>query len=205
MRFKLVPTNDAFFDYFQDSADNAAECAKRLRDLVNDFTDVEAKHQRVVDSEQQGDRYTKKIVQALNHTFVTPFDREDIHRLAEEFDDVVDDMLAVSDLLLLASGGEILLPELAEQAELLCQMTEQAALLTQKLPKMRGHEPYLEAIDKLESQGDAIYRRALARLFAEHDALTILRWKDVISEMERAINAVEDISKVVESVVVKHA
>jgi uncharacterized protein Yka (UPF0111/DUF47 family) len=204
MRFKLVPTNDAFFDYFQDSADNAAECARRLRDLVNDFTDVAVKHQRVVDCEQQGDRYTQKIVQALNHTFVTPFDREDIHRLAEEFDDVVDDMLAVSDLLQLASGGEIL-PELAEQAELLCQMTEQAVLLMQKLPKMRGVEPYLEAIDKLESQGDSIYRRTLARLFAEHDALTILRWKDVISEMERAINTVEDISDVVESVVVKHA
>ncbi|MDQ1710196.1 MAG: uncharacterized protein QOG49_1581 [Frankiaceae bacterium] len=204
MRFKLVPTNDAFFDYFLESAENASECARRLRDLVTDFTDVAAKHQRVVDCERLGDRYTHKIVQALNHTFVTPFDREDIHRLAEEFDDVVDDMLAVSDLLQLAAGGDIL-PELIEQAELLVQMTEQACLLMKKLPKMKGVEPFLEAIDKLESQGDSVYRRTLARLFAEHDAMTILRWKDVVGEMEKAINTVEDISNVVESVVVKHA
>jgi predicted phosphate transport protein (TIGR00153 family) len=204
MRFKLVPTNDAFFDYFSDSAQNAAECARRLRELISDFTDVAAKHQRVVDCEQQGDRHTQKIVKALNHSFVTPFDREDIHRLAEEFDDVCDDMLAVSDLLQLVAG-DVILPELLEQADILCKITEQACLLMEKLPKMRGVEPFLEAIDKIESEGDTVYRRTLGRLFAEHDALTILRWKDVVSEMEKAINTVEDISDVVESVVLKHA
>src|SRR5687768_13622085 len=99
MRFKLVPTNDIFFDLFRDAARNAAEGAVRLRELVVDFTEVSAKHDRVVECERRGDEITSDILHRLNTTFVTPFDREDIHAIAEELDDVLDDILAVSDLL----------------------------------------------------------------------------------------------------------
>jgi len=204
MRFKLVPTDDTFFDMFAESAANAAEAAKRLRTLFADFTDVKAKHDAVVECERRGDALTTSILRRLDSSFVTPFDREDIHALAEELDDVVDDMLAVSDLMQLVSVDEVL-PEMNELADILVAMTEQTVGLFGRLKSMRDVQQYLDAIDKLESEGDAIYRRTLARLFTDLDAVSILKWKDIVQAMEGALNTVEDVSNVVESIVLKHA
>src|SRR5437870_883735 len=189
---------------FDASAANAAECARRLQDLVTDFRDVADKHTRVVECERGGDSLTREILLRLNSTFVTPFDREDIHALAEELDDVVDDILAVSDLLNLLPVDEIL-PELKEQADILVRMADETVGLMGRLPSMQGVEVYLEATDKLESEGDSVYRRTLARLFRDYEAIEVLKWKDIIEAMEAALNTVEDISNVVESIVLKHA
>jgi uncharacterized protein len=204
-RFRLMPSDERFFTLFNQAAMNAAECARRLRDLVTDFDDIEVKHGEVVACERRGDQLTNEILHRLNGTFVTPFDREDIHALAEELDDVVDDIMAVSDLLQLLSV-EVVLPELAEQADLLVHMADQTVGLIGRLRTMRGTAPFLSAIDQLESEGDAVYRRTLGRLFSgEYEALEVLRWKDIIEAMEAALNTVEDISDVVESIVLKHA
>jgi predicted phosphate transport protein (TIGR00153 family) len=204
MRFKLVPTDDKFFDLFSESAVNAAEAAKRLHTLISDFTDVKAKHDRVVECERRGDELTRVILRRLDSSFVTPFDREDIHALAEELDDVVDDMLAVSDLMQLVSVDTVL-PEMVELADILVRMTEETVTLFGRLKSMKDMQPILDAIDKLESEGDSVYRRTLARLFAEFDALTVLKWKDIVQAMEGALNTTEDVSNVVESIVLKFA
>lgn len=204
MRFKLVPTDDKFFDLFNESAANAHDAARCLQALVNDFTDISAKHEAVVRCEQRGDELTSTILRRLDSSFVTPFDREDIHSLAEEVDDICDDVLGVSDLMQLVAIDEVM-PEMRELADLLVAMTEQLVALFGRLKSMKGVQPYLDSIDKLETQGDAIYRRMMARLFAEADALTVLKWKDIVAAMEAAINATEDASNVVESVVLKHA
>ena len=205
LRFRLVPTDDRFFDLFEQSAANAVECAQRLRSMLDNLHERDAAHRRVVESERRGDQITREILRRLNATFVTPFDREDIHALAEELDDVVDDMLAVSHLLLIVPPDSPL-PELKEQADLLVQMSEQALKLVSMLRPMKGLEPSLEAVDRLESEGDAVYRRILGRFMSgEFDALEVLRWKDIVEAMEAAMNTVEDISNVVESIVLKHA
>ncbi|HZN15829.1 MAG TPA: DUF47 family protein [Acidimicrobiales bacterium] len=206
MRFKLVPTDDRFFDLFSAAAENAAECSRRLRDLLSsDFTDLASKHERIIECEQRGDELTRTIVTRLNTTFVTPFDREDIHALAEELDDVVDDMMAVSHRLQLASLDQPL-PELRDQAEVLVAMADETVALMHRLESMKNVQPHLDAIDKLESEGDALYRRTLARLFSgEFDALDVLRWKDIVEALEAALNTLEDVSNVVESIVLKHA
>jgi predicted phosphate transport protein (TIGR00153 family) len=205
VRFRLVPTDDRFFTLFCDSAANAAECARRLRDLLTDFTDIEAKHSKVIERERKGDEVTQNILQRLNSTFVTPFDREDIHALAEELDDVVDDMLEVSHRLQLASVADPL-PELKEQADVLVQMADETVALIGRLQTMKGVRPHLDAIDRLESEGDTVYRRTLARLFSgDYDALDVIKWKDIVEAMEAAINTLEDVSNVVESIVLKHA
>jgi uncharacterized protein Yka (UPF0111/DUF47 family) len=174
LRFRLLPSDDRFFVLFNQSAMNTAECARRLSDMVNDFDDLDAKYTLVVDCERRGDQLTTEILQRLDATFVTPFDREDIHALAEELDDVVDDMLAVSDLLRLLSI-ETVLPELKEQADLLVQMGDQTVGLMGRLQSMRGTGPFLEAIDQLETEGDAVYHRSLGRLFSgEYEALEVL-------------------------------
>ena len=204
MRFRLIPTDDKFFALFNDSATNVAECARRLRDVLAEPTNV-ALHEKVAACEHDGDEIVHTILQRLNTTFVTPFDREDIHALAEELDDVVDDMLEVSHRMQLTSITTVL-PELKEQADLVVQCADETRQLIERLESMKGVQPHLDAIDRLESEGDADHRRTLARLFSgEFDALEVLRWKDVIEAMEAALNTLENISDVVESIVLKHA
>jgi hypothetical protein len=204
MRFRLIPTDDKFFALFNDSATNVAECARRLRDVLAEPTNA-ALHEKVAACEHDGDEIVHTILQRLNTTFVTPFDREDIHALAEELDDVVDDMLEVSHRMQLTSITTVL-PELKEQADLVVQCADETRQLIERLESMKGVQPHLDAIDRLESEGDAVHRRTLARLFSgEFDALEVLRWKDVIEAMEAALNTLENISDVVESIVLKHA
>jgi predicted phosphate transport protein (TIGR00153 family) len=204
MRFRLVPSDDRFFDLFSDSARNAEECARRLVDVVSG-DDRKAAFDRVMECERKGDQLTTDILHRLDTTFVTPFDREDIHALAEELDDVVDDIYQVGALLRIIPVGEPL-PELVEQAELCVKMAAEVSALVDRLESMKDMKGLLESIDRLESEGDAVYRRAIKRLFSgEFEALDVIKWKDVISAMEAALNALEDIGDVVESIVLKHA
>ena len=204
MRFRLVPTDDRFFGLFSDSARNIEECSRHLRDHLRNPTDSQG-FSRVIDCETRGDELTSAILHRLDTSFVTPFDREDIHALAEEMDDVVDDMHAVAALMGMMSLNEAL-PEVLEQAELIVRMSEKTVELIGNLESMKGTKPLLDDIDKLESEGDAVYRRTLARLFSgEFEALDVLKWKDIVTAMEAAMNALEDISDVVESIVLKHA
>src|SRR4051794_4786991 len=190
----MVPTDDAFLTYFEEAAANTSECAQRLADVIADLRAVESGHVRVIECEHRGDEITRTILRRLSSTFVTPFDREDIHALAEEIDDVVDEMLAVSHLLRLVRV-DIPLPELKEQAQVLVEICEQAAKLVGQLRSMRDVGPLLDAIDRLESEADAVFRRIQARLFSgEYDALTVIIWKDIATAMETAVNTVEDIS-----------
>jgi predicted phosphate transport protein (TIGR00153 family) len=203
VRFRLLPTDDKFFPLFDQAAANAAECARRLRAVIADGS--EGGHERINECEHQGDEITRSILQRLNSTFVTPFDREDIHALAESFDDVVDDIQTVSQLMLLTHLSDPL-PEMAEQADLLVRMAEEAEALINQLESMKGVQPHLDAIDAQESEGDAIYRRILSRLYSgEMEAIEILRVKGIVEALEGAMNTIEDISDVVESIVLKHA
>src|SRR4051794_13857617 len=135
MRFRLLPSDDRFFDLFNEAAVNAAECARYLRDLINDDSGVRA-NDGVMRSEHRGDELTDEILQRLNTSFVTPFDREDIHALAEELDDVVDDMLEVAYRLQLGDRDVALMPELKQQADVLVQMGEEVVAMIAGLEPM---------------------------------------------------------------------
>ncbi len=204
MKLRLLPTDREFFALFQQAAANSAACSRRLAELLGDPTNTEALH-AVIASEREGDVVTASILDRLNTSFVTPFDREDIHALAEEFDDVVDDMLAVARRVELLSVTS-LPPELLEQAELLIELTDEAAELMARLEAMKDMGPHLAAIDRLESQGDMLHHAALARFFSgEFEALDVMRWKDLVDAMENSMNRIEDISDVVEAIVLKHS
>jgi predicted phosphate transport protein (TIGR00153 family) len=204
MRFRLLPTDEKFFELFQQSAANAALCARSLAELL-DAPDDQALFEKVLGFEKEGDSITSQILERLDTSFVTPFDREDIHSLAEELDDCVDDMQAVAHRLEL-TGVRAIPPELREQAAVLIEMADEAAELMARLESMQGLGPHLEAIDRLESQGDDLHHRALGRLYSgDVEALDVLRWKDLIELMEQSMNAIEDISDVVESIVLKHS
>jgi predicted phosphate transport protein (TIGR00153 family) len=204
MRFRLLPTDEGFFDLFSAAAANADTCARALGRLMADPTSSAAVAE-VIDAERHGDGITAQILKRLDTSFVTPFDREDIHALAEEFDDVVDDMQTVAQRVELLSVGSTV-PWLVRQSEVLIAQAAQGVELMAKIESMKNLGPHLQAIDKLESEGDTIYNEALAQLFSgEFDALDVLRWKDLVEAMEKAINTMEDIGDVVESIMLKHA
>jgi len=203
VRFRLLPTDDRFFSLFNDAAANMADCARRLRELLDG---AEGGLAAVVACERHGDELIRQILTRLNTSFVTPFDREDIHALAEELDDVVDDVMEVGYRLELANYDLAGMPELKQQADLLVQMADEMVALVDRLGSMKGTQPYLDAIDRLESEGDRVYRQALARLFTgELKAREGMYWKDVVDAMEEALDALEDASDVVEGIVLKHA
>jgi len=202
-RLRLAPGDERFFELFEKAAANTLRCAVELRKLVVSFTDVDDHYQVIRGYERRGDEVTMELLRLLDASFVTPYDREDIHALVEELDDVVDEMFSAASLIqLLKVDGS--LSELVELAELLVTMSEEVAALIERLRSRDGARYHLERIEQLEHHGDAIYRKAIERLFGgEYDAIEILKWKDIVQAFENSANAIEDVSDVVESILVK--
>jgi predicted phosphate transport protein (TIGR00153 family) len=205
VRFRLVPTDEGFFPLFNQAAENLADAARQLRDLLDEFENVHTKHARIDDCERRGDQLTHTILRRLDSSFVAPFDREDIHALTEKLDDVVDDIQAVSELLLLHDVAEPL-SEVREIVDVLVKAADANVALIAKLPKLKGLESDLEAIDRLESEADRLYRKTVAHLFSgDFNAFDVLRWKDIVEAIEDAVNKLEGVSDIVEGIALKHS
>jgi uncharacterized protein len=209
VKLRIFPREESYFDLFEAVGANVAEAARLLLDMVQDFVDPEMKAKRLVECEHEGDRLTHAILSRLNSTFITPFDREDIYALASQLDDAVDAMEAAADMLVLHRVVEPL-DVVVEQARLI----DQAARLTADgLHQLRDLkvEPlrsYWVGINDLENQGDRIYRRGRADLYnftGEHPARYVLVWKDIVEELEVALDTLEHVAHTVESIVLKHA
>ena len=207
MKLKVSNRAEAFFELFQVSADNVKAAAKTLKELTENYTDVELKAHRIQEREHDGDQVTQEIIKLLNTTFITPMDREDIHRIATDLDDVMDAIEAAADLFVLHSIQEPL-PVMVAQADVLYRAAVQTAEAFEEFPKMGKAklEPYWIEINSLENEGDQLYRRALADLFGgDHRAMDVLRWKEVIEKFEEALDELENVANTIESVVLKHA
>jgi predicted phosphate transport protein (TIGR00153 family) len=204
-RFRLVPTDEGFFDLFSAAAANARECADEVEKMLASFSDAESHYEKIKTFERRGDELTVELLRRLDASFVVPYDREDIHALTEELDDVVDDMFAAASLIALVQP-ETALPEVADLAEVLVAMTDELVALMGCLTNGSGARHRLERIEHLERQGDVIYRRSIGRLFnGEYDALEVMKWKDIVQSLEDSLNAIEDVSDVVESILVKNS
>lgn len=205
MKFRLIPSTDEFFVLFGKSASNLAHAARGLQAVLDDFERREELHAVVRQHERTGDELTQALLRQLDMSFVTPFDREDIHALAEQLDDVVDDIYHLSEVLVLLPVSFVL-PEFREQVAVLAEMGRCTVELIDRLPLMKGLRPLLDQLDELESKGDAIYRRTLQRLFSgEFDPLEVIKWKDLVESAEEAIDGLEDVADIVATISFKHA
>jgi uncharacterized protein len=209
VRLRLFPREDSYFDLFSAAGANMVDAAKGLLDMVEHFDDPESKRDRLKDLEHEGDRITHEIFVRLNSTFVTPFDREDIYALASQIDDVVDAIEATSDMLVLHKVDEPI-PQVIEQARLLDKACRETAAGLGHLRKVdrKALEAYWVQVNELENQGDQLYRHARAELYAfdvEHPARFVLVWKDIIEQLEDAIDSLEHVAHTVETIVLKHA
>jgi predicted phosphate transport protein (TIGR00153 family) len=207
MKLKISQRSEEFFELFTESASNLRAASDLLGDLVEDYREVETKARRVQEREHEGDNITHQIIRRLNTTFITPIDREDIYELATALDDVLDAIEAASDLFVL-HAIEAPLPAMKAQVRVLrsaVQQTEQAIATLPRMDRARL-EPYWVEINRLENEGDQLFRRAVADLFSgDHKAMDVLKWKEVIESLEEALDGLENVANVIESVVVKHA
>jgi hypothetical protein len=211
VKLRIFPREESFFDLFEAAGDNLAEAARLLLDMVEDFVDPEMKAKRLTDCEHEGDRLTHAILSRLNSTFVTPFDREDIYALAGNLDDVVDSLEAAADMLVLHRIAEPI-ETVVQQARLVHDACRETALGLKHLRKL-DEEPlrsYWIRINELENEGDRLYRHARADLYsfndaAEHPARYLLMWKDIVDEIERALDELEHVAHTIESIVLKNA
>jgi predicted phosphate transport protein (TIGR00153 family) len=203
LRLRLVPREESFFDLFEDMARKVHEGAEELLDLLKNYTDLDRKAGRVLDIEHEGDEITHEVIRRLNTTFITPFDREDIHRLASSLDDVLDHIEAVAEYLQLHRIEEPL-KQMIALAETLTQAARITAESMPRLRRMKDLENYWIEINRLENEGDRYYRRTIAELFSgDYRAMDVLKWKDICEEIEQAIDRLEDVANTVESIVLK--
>ncbi len=203
---RLTPSNAAFYDMFSASADNLVVGAHLLAQLV-----AAPREERVAlaaeirEAEHAGDESTHRILRELNSTFITPFDREDIYRLASRLDDVMDFMEAAADLVVLYDLDG-LPAEIADQVYLLERACELAAGAMRRLRSMKDLSEYWIEANRLENEADKLYRRLVAKLFSgAYDALTVLKLKEVVDQLESAADALENVSDTVESIAVKES
>jgi predicted phosphate transport protein (TIGR00153 family) len=204
--FRLTPQETSFYDLFATSAGHLVDGARELTKLLGvEPSERETVAARMRDIEHSADESTHAIMRKVNSSFITPFDREDIYGLASNLDDCMDLMEAAADLIVLYRIGE--LPDgISAQVGVLARMAELTAEAMPRLRSMKDLSEYWIEINRLENQADQIYRRLLAELFNKgEDAITVLKLKEVIDELEAAADAFETVAHSVESIAVKES
>jgi predicted phosphate transport protein (TIGR00153 family) len=202
---RLVPRETKFYDMFADVSANLTQGARLMVEMLHDFKDIPARVQKLKDIEHRGDDMTHAIITKLNQTFITPFDREDIHKLASSLDDVLDYLNSASDRLVLYKIQSAP-PEAKKLAELVVMQCEELHKAVKNLEK---HDHVLEhcvEINRLENEADTVSRRAIGHLFdQERDPIALIKLKELYEVLETATDKAEDAANVLESVVLKSA
>jgi uncharacterized protein len=205
VRLRLTPQDNTFFEMLTVSARNLVIGVEAVAALFRPGADFRAISKEVRQIEHDEDEVTHGILRKLNATFVTPFDRDDIYRLAGRLDDVMDFMEAAVDLISLYQVVE-LPPEIEEQVSVLRQL---AVLTAEAMPRLRTRKDldiyWIEA-NRLENEADQLYRRLVARLFnGGFDAITIMKLKEIAEQFEQAADAFENVANAIETIVVKES
>lgn len=201
----LIPRDNTFFDMFAQMSENLIAGARVMVDLFADYRDVEAKIAEIRRIERTGDEMTHAVLTKLNQTFITPFDREDIHQLASSLDDVLD--------FLNASGARIIMYRIKNPPPVALDLARLILLQTQELhralPLLRKNGDILThcvEINRLENEADVISRAAIGQLFDEEkDPINLIKTKELIEFLESATDRAEDVANVLETVVLKNS
>jgi predicted phosphate transport protein (TIGR00153 family) len=205
VRIRLTPQRREFFELLAAASSNAVDIARLLVDLLDRFpTDGAELVSQIKVHEHKGDDVTRDVIGLLNRTFVTPFDRDDIYRLAQALDDICDFVDDVADSL--GSYGTSAVPPLArEQASVILQATVKLDEAVARLEGFKDSSQQLEELQQLEDAGDHLVRDAVGELFrSEVDAVTVILWKDIHERLEDAIDACENAADVLEAILVKN-
>ena len=204
--FGLIPKDEKFFEMFREMGTIITEGAEALCEMMHDFSDPLASQRKIKDIEHKGDHQTHAIINKLNKTFVTPFDREDIYALASGLDDILDliDASAQRFVMYRVDAPTAAAKELADIILRSCQAVECS------LKHLGGKNEDICSccvdINALENEADRACREAISKLFdEEQDPIQLIKWKEIYETLEKATDKCEDAANVLESVVMKNA
>jgi len=201
----FAPRDRVYFELFEEAGQNIVHAVDLLDRMLTDFPDSKDLARDILDCEHEGDRITHDIIDRLNHTFVTPIDREDILALASALDDIVDYAEEVADYL-----GLYRIEAPMDHAIRLARVLKAAGRqIAEAMPRLRGFREisdYTVEINRLENEGDRITREAVASLFdGGIDPMVVIRWKDLFERLEAAVDATERVANILEGIVIKNS
>jgi uncharacterized protein len=202
---RLIPREKKFFRMFSDVSQNLTEGARLLHDIMQNPSNLEARIARLQEIEHRGDDMTHDIIRMLNQTFITPFDREDIHRLSSSLDDVLDFVNAAAVRMTLY-GITTPPPAAAQLAALVVKQSEELAQGVSLLQDGKKVLDHCVEVNRLENEADRVSRKAIAELFgSEKDPIQLIKIKELYEVLETATDKAEDAANVLEAVVLKSA
>lgn len=202
---RLLPRDESFFDLFAVQAENIQAGARALVEMLAHYTGVPEQAQNIKAIEHQGDEITHHIFLKLNQTFVTPFDREDIHELCSKLDDVLDLTDAAASRFVLYRVDKIR-DGVGDLAKVLLQTTAEVAAAIHALRAPNHVLRHCIEINRLENESDRLCRTLIAQLFDEEkDPVQIIKWKEIFEVIETAVDKCEDVANVIETVTLKSA
>jgi predicted phosphate transport protein (TIGR00153 family) len=206
--FKLIPTNTKFFDLFDRSTEIMVRASDRFTAFVNKYENPERHADEIKSLEHEADEVTHEGMELLHQSFITPLERPDIRRLIESLDDVLDLLDDASRCFVLYEITEVI-PEIREMARVLSTSTRVVAQAVAGLRHVHKQSKqilqYCIEIRRLENEGDLINHEMLARLFkTETDIFKVMKWKEIIGDIESAIDRCQDIANVVEGIVLEN-
>ena len=202
---RLLPRDEKFFELFAELSSYLTEGAKLLRNILEDPRDLGLRVEQLQAVEHKGDRATHAIITKLNQSFITPFDREDIHRLASSLDDVLDYTNTAGHQLVLYKISQ---PPAAaaELAGLIVLQSEELARGVSVLEKNGSVMKHCDEVNRLEDVADHVSRQAIAALFdSEKDPIQLIKFKELYETLEMATDKAEDAANVLEAIVLKSA
>jgi predicted phosphate transport protein (TIGR00153 family) len=205
---RLMPTEGKFFDLFNQHAELCVKGSKEMVALMTNFDDLEIRVHAIEGVEKQADAVTYNTIELLHKTFITPLDRDDIHKLITKMDDILDLLEDAAQTISLYDIREIT-PEAKRLAELCLACSEKVKAAVALLPNMDNARQILticEEIDRLESDADHVMRAAMSKLFRdEPDVRNLIKLKAIYEILETVTDRCEDVANIIEGIVVENA
>jgi uncharacterized protein Yka (UPF0111/DUF47 family) len=206
MRFSLIPREEKFFDMFDEAAGIMTRAAAKFLTLVTEFNDLPARSNELKLLENACDDVVGRIVQALDRSFITPFDREDIHALATSLDDVLDNMEETAHRFAVFRIDRPT-PAAVAMARIIQECTVHLEFAIGHIRSLRNTEAvqsHLKEIGRLENEADTIYRDSDSALFANPpDILMLIKWRELYSWLEETVDACKDTALVISEIIIK--
>jgi uncharacterized protein len=204
---RLLPKETSFFEFFVNHSKVSIEAAKELNAIATNPSELEMRVKKINDLEHEADEIARGCIEALHSTFITPFDRADIHRLIRRLDDVTDSIDSAASRMLLYEMRDAR-PELKQFTLALIHATTHIETAVSKLPQLHKDAGEIQKaclrVYEAESEADDILRTALVRLFKEEkDALQVIKWKEVFERLERATDRCQEVANIVSGVVIE--
>jgi predicted phosphate transport protein (TIGR00153 family) len=200
---RLIPHDENFFRLFVEQAENIREAAQKLVELFDDYRDVEKRVVEIKFIEHKGDQLTHGLMMKLNKTFITPFDREDIHALGSALDDVLDLVDSVASRMTIYKVGSVT-PGAKQLARVILHGAEIIGKAISQLHKPQNILEYCDQLTQLEKDGDRIKGECIARLFEDSiPPIEVIKWKEIYEVLEATTDKCEDVADVLEAVVLK--